>query len=354
VNHSHGTKVLVAMSGGVDSTTAAVLLLEKGYPCAGVTLKLCAGKTGGDNHDAINDAQQAAGQLGIPHTVLDFTEAFQDKVISHFIESYEKGLTPNPCVECNLNIKFGRLFEELPQLDCGLLATGHYAQVEKSGSRWLLKKAADPKKDQSYVLFTLSQEVLSRVHFPLGALSKSEVREIASSRKLGNAKKGESQDICFVPDGDYANFIELYTGKHYPAGNILDPEGKILGAHRGIIRYTIGQRRGLGVALNTPVYVCAKDVIRNTVTLGSEENLYSKTLTAEKINLITCENLEKPLRVMVKTRYQQTERPALVRQTGTDELYVEFDEAQRAITPGQAAVLYDGDIVVGGGIIKSA
>jgi len=257
-------------------------------------------------------------------------------------------------VNCNKNIKFGRLFFELGQFDCGFLATGHYALVEKSGSRWLLKKAIDQKKDQSYVLFSLDQEILSRVFFPLGALTKNEVREIALTRNLVNAKKGESQDICFVPDGDYGNFIEAYTGKSYPRGDILDLEGKVLGSHRGLIRYTLGQRRGLGVAVNEPIYVCAKDIKSNTVTLGPENALYSKTLAANNINFIACDNIEKPLRVMVKTRYLQAERPAWVVQTAADEMFIEFDEAQRALTPGQAAVLYDGDIVVGGGIIKTA
>ena len=336
------------MSGGVDSSVTAALLLEEGRLCKGVTLKLFDKAWNG-----IIDARLAAEKLGITHSVLDFSETFRGKVIRYFIESYEQGLTPNPCVTCNRFIKFGRLFSEISFLDCGSLATGHYAQVEKSGSRFLLKKAVDAKKDQSYVLFTLNQETLARICFPLGALTKKEVREIALMRNLVNAKKEESQDICFVPDGDYGAFIETYTGKYYPHGDILDPEGNVIGVHRGIVRYTLGQRRGLGVAMNHPIYVSAKDVTSNTVTLGPESSLYSKTLRAGNINLIACENLEKPLKVNVKTRYLQAERPAWVVQTGADEIRVDFDEAQRAITPGQAAVLYDGDIVVGGGIIKA-
>jgi len=341
-------KALVAMSGGVDSSVAAVLMLDKGYQCVGVTMKLC----GGNDKD-VSDAREAAARLGIPHEALDFTGDFREKVIEPFIESYEHGDTPNPCVYCNRSIKFGCLFSRAGQLGCNCLATGHYAQTGKSGSRWLLKKAADQKKDQSYVLYTLSQEILAGICFPLGNLAKSEVREIARQRGFPNADKRESQDICFVPNGDYGAFIEQYTGKQYAAGDILDISGKVIGRHRGLVRYTLGQRRGLGVAANHPVYVAAKDTARNTVTLGPESALYSKTLIAESINLIACENLEKPMRVMVKTRYLQQEKPARAVQTGPDEIRIEFEEDQRAITPGQAAVLYDGDIVVGGGIIRS-
>jgi len=341
-------KALVAMSGGVDSSVAAALMLEKGYQCIGVTLRLhdC-DETGAD------DARQTAEKLGIPHYVLDFTGDFGREVIRPFIESYEQGLTPNPCVTCNRHIKFGRLFSRAGELGCELLATGHYAQTEKSGSRCLLKKAADPKKDQSYVLYTLDQEKLARICFPLGSLTKSEVREFAEGRGFVNAHREESQDICFVPDGDYGAFMEARTGKHYPPGDILDMSGKVIGRHRGLVRYTLGQRRGLGVAANQPVYVSAKDTARNTVTLGPESSLYSKTLRAGSINLIACETMEKPMRVKVKTRYLQTEKPAWAVQTGPDEIRVEFDEGQRAVTPGQSAVLYDGDIVVGGGIIRS-
>ena len=343
------------MSGGVDSSVAASLLIEKGLRCKGVTLKLFdnANSMADGKASGLDDARQTADKLGIAHSVLDYTETFREKVILSFIESYEHGLTPNPCVACNRNIKFGRLLSEICHLDCGALATGHYAQVEKSGSRWLLKKAIDQKKDQSYVLFSLDQEALARVCFPLGVLTKSEVREIAVSRNLTNAGKAESQDICFVPDGDYGAFMEAFTGKRYPHGNILNQEGTVIGSHRGIVRYTLGQRRGLGVAINRPLYVCAKDAQHNTVTLGPENSLYSKTLNAYRINLIACENMEKPLRVKVKTRYLQTEKPAWAVQTGDDEIRVDFDEAQRALTPGQAAVFYDGDIVIGGGIIKA-
>jgi tRNA-specific 2-thiouridylase len=342
-------KALVAMSGGVDSSAAAALTLEAGRECLGVTLLLY-----GDSETDVNDARKAAAGLGIEHSTLDFSEQFRNEVIRRFIGAYENGLTPNPCVDCNRYIKFGRLFEEAPRLGCDILVTGHYARIEKSGSRYLLRKAADPKKDQSYVLYSLSREVLSRVSFPLGNLSKSAVREIALERGLVNAEKRESQDICFVPDGDYGGFMERYTAKQYPEGDILDLRGNVIGRHRGLVRYTLGQRRGLGVAANEPVYVSAKDTSRNTITLGPENSLYTKTLTADRINLIACESLEKPLRVKVKTRYLQQEKPALAVQTGPDEIRVDFDDFERAVTPGQSVVLYDGDIVVGGGIIKSA
>ena len=341
-------KALVAMSGGVDSSVAAALMLESGCLCTGATLRLC------DNGGAdLDDAKQAADKLGIPHRVLDFTAAFRDKVIQPFIETYEAGATPNPCVNCNRYIKFAfPLFRaDVPDFD--FFATGHYAQTERSGSRWLLKKAADLKKDQSYVLFSLDQETLARARFPLGGLSKSEVREIAASRGFVNAGKEESQDICFVPGGDYGAFMEQYAGKRYDEGDILDLAGNVIGRHKGHVRYTLGQRRGLGVAANEPVYVAAKDAARNTITLGPESSLYSKALIMDRINLIACERLEKPMRVKVRTRYLQQEHSALAVQTAADEIRVDFDEGQRALTPGQAAVLYDGDIVVGGGIILS-
>ena len=338
-------KALAAMSGGVDSSVAAALLLDKGFNCTGVTLKLC-GAAG------VNDARQAAENLGIPHRVLDLSGLFCDEVIRRFVETYEKGGTPNPCIFCNRYVKFAFPLYEAQGLDFGIFCTGHYAQTERSGSRLLLKKAADRKKDQSYVLYTLTQAQLERCFFPLGGLLKSEVRKIAEERGFLNAGKEESQDICFVPDGDYGAFMERYAGRAYPQGDILDQDGKFLGRHRGHVRYTLGQRRGLGVALNEPVYVSAKDALKNTITLGPERSLYSKTLFAGGINLIACESLEKPVRVKVKTRYLQAENPAWAIQTGEDEIKLEFDEPQRAVTPGQSAVLYDGDIVVGGGIIK--
>ena len=340
-------KALVAMSGGVDSSVAAYLAGEKGYSCTGFTLRLY-----DNNGSDPKDAQKAAEKLNIAHHLLDFRDIFKSKVIVPFIETYEMGETPNPCIICNRYVKFAFpvLWEHGFIFD--FFITGHYAQTEKSGSRWLLKKAADPKKDQSYVLYNLGQEQLALCFFPLGGFTKNQVREIEDANGLSNAKKGESQDICFVPDGDYAGFMERYTGKTYSQGEILDVNGNLLGYHSGHVRYTLGQRRGLGVALNEPVYVCAKNAVSNSVTLGPESALYSKTLIADNINLIACEKLEKPIKFTVKTRYHQADHPAWVEQTAPDEFKVTFDESQRALTPGQAAVLYDGDIVVGGGIIR--
>jgi tRNA-specific 2-thiouridylase len=364
-------KAVIAMSGGVDSSAAAALMIQEGYDCIGVTLKLyTTEESGGDGAGTggeakahrgccsladVNDARQVAHKLGMPHYVLNFTEAFRKEVIGRFIETYEKGGTPNPCIDCNRFIKFDLLLFRANQLDFDLLVTGHYAQVEKDpvSGRYLLKKSVDAKKDQSYVLYCLTQEQLARTRFPLGGLTKPEVRELAEAKGFINANKQDSQDICFVPDGDYGAFMERYTGKEYPEGDIVDLEGRIVGRHRGIVRYTLGQRRGLGVAMNDPVYVAAKDMARNTVTLGPEASLYTKALTATNINLIACERIDSPLRVRVKTRYLQQERPAAVEQTSPDEIRVTFDEPQRAVTPGQAAVLYDGGIVVGGGTIIS-
>jgi tRNA-uridine 2-sulfurtransferase len=346
-------KAIIAMSGGVDSSVAAALMLERGFKCVGITLKLYNGESRCCSLADVNDARNAAFSLGMDHYVLNFTEEFDRQVIRHFIETYEQGATPNPCIECNRSIKFNLLLLRTLQLDFDILVTGHYARVtqDTASGRYLLQKALDEKKDQSYVLYCLTQQQLQRACFPLGELTKNEVRKIAAEKKLGNAAKSESQDICFVPDGDYGNFIEKYTGKEYPHGSIIDLDGKTIGAHGGIIRYTIGQRRGLGVAANIPVYVTAKSTADNTVTLGPDAALFSKSLTANNINLIACADIKKPMRVTVKTRYLQTAQSAVAEQTGENTLHIEFDVPQRAITPGQAAVMYDGDIVVGGGTI---
>ena len=345
-------RALIAMSGGVDSAVAALLMQKAGYDCTGVTMKLIAnGGTKCCSPDHLNDARDAAQKLGIPHNALDFTKDFTRHVIEPFIAAYEQGLTPNPCIECNRHLKFSLLLRHALETKAETLVTGHYARIEQSGSRWLLKKGADPQKDQSYVLYMMSQEDLSHILFPLGDLTKSTVREIAAAHGLSNANKTESQDICFVEGDDYASFIEAYTGKTYPKGDITDVNGTVLGRHRGLIRYTLGQRRGTGVACNVPVYVSAKNMETNTLVIGEESSLYSKSFEASRVNLIACENLSQPLHLGIKTRYLQKESYAMVTQTAPDTVHVEFDDPQRAVTPGQSAVFYDGEVVVGGGTI---
>ncbi|MDR2796473.1 MAG: tRNA 2-thiouridine(34) synthase MnmA [Spirochaetaceae bacterium] len=355
-------KALAAMSGGVDSSVAAFLMKQAGWDCIGATMKLfdgedeglSAGKTKKSccSLDDVNDARDVAYRLNIPHYVLNLKDDFRKNVIERFIKIYESGGTPNPCIDCNRFIKFNSLLFRAHQLEYDCLVTGHYARIEKSGDRFLLKKSADERKDQSYVLYAMTQEQLRSAAFPLGAMRKEDVRQIAAEQGFINAAKQDSQDICFVPDGDYGAFMERYSGKMYPAGNIIDSAGNILGRHGGFVRYTIGQRRGLGISSASPLYVSAKSKKDNTVTLGPETELYSKVLTACGVNLIACGSLERPARVSVKTRYMQLEQPALVEQTGADLIRIEFDEPQRAVTPGQAAVLYDGGYVVGGGTIR--
>jgi len=351
------------MSGGVDSSVAAALMIEEGCYCVGATFKLyteqsaCFGTRLSEgaccSPQDISDAKTVAARLGIPHYVLDFTEEFENGVIRRFVETYGQGATPNPCIDCNRYVKFNLDLLRASLDDFDFIATGHYARVKRdpASGRFLLHKSRDEKKDQTYVLYCLSQRELEHARFPLGEFSKQQVRKIAEEKNFVNNAKAESQDICFVPDGNYGDFIESYTGKSWPAGDIVDLWGNVLGRHRGLIRYTIGQRRGLGVAANVPLYVAGKSVCDNTVTLGPDESLYRKSLVAKGINLIACAKLDGPIRVAVKTRYLQSEQAAVVEQTGEDELRVEFDSPQRAITPGQAAVMYDGDVVVGGGTI---
>jgi tRNA-specific 2-thiouridylase len=283
--------------------------------------------------------------------VFNFTSDFNRQVINKFILSYEAGLTPNPCIDCNRFLKFDKLLQRRKELGYDFVATGHYARVEFDGGRYLLKKAADETKDQSYVLYTLTQNQLAHTLFPLGNLRKTQVREIAQVNGFVNAKKHDSQDICFVINGDYAGFLEQYTGKSCEAGDFIDTSGHVLGRHRGFIRYTIGQRRGLGLSFPQPMYVLAKNMSDNTVTLGTESGLYSQSLIAADLNFISCEHLERPTRLKAKVRYRQAEQWATAQQIDTDKLLVTFDAPQRAITSGQAVVLYDGDVVVGGGTI---
>ncbi len=353
-------KALIAMSGGVDSSVAAFLMKEAGCDCIGATMKLY------QNNDIridkehtccslddIADARAIASSLGMEHYVMNFSEHFKEKVLDKFVHCYECGMTPNPCVDCNRHLKFEYLFRQAETFGCDFVVTGHYARIayDETRGRFLLKKAVDTKKDQSYVLYSLTQEQLSHAWFPLGEMQKEQIRTLAESHGFVNAKKRDSQDICFVPDGNYAAFIEEYTGRQYPEGDFVDMDGNILGRHKGIIRYTIGQRKGLGLSLKEPMYVMDVDAKRNVVVLGRDKDLFSKRLVADNINLISVEQLTEPVRVTAKVRYRHTEAPATASILPDGRLEVIFDTLQRAITKGQAVVLYDGDIVVGGGTI---
>ena len=343
-----GETVILGMSGGVDSSVAALLLKEQGYRVIGVTLHLL---ENGSETEA-EDARRVAQSLGLSHKTVSFSDIFRREVMDRFAECYIRGETPNPCIDCNRYIKFGKMMEYAA--DCGAekIATGHYARIcRDEGGRYLLKKAADPHKDQSYVLYSLTQQQLSRAVFPLGEYRKEEIRELAEKHHLINANKRDSQDICFVPDGDYATFIERHTGRCFPDGDFLDMQGNRLGTHRGIIRYTVGQRKGLGIALGKPAFVCRKDVAANAVILGDNEQLFSKTLTARDVNWIACDPPDVPIRVTAKIRYGQAEQSAVATVLEDGRMRVDFDTPQRAVALGQSVVLYDGDTVVGGGII---
>ena len=354
-------KALIAMSGGVDSSVAAWLLKNSGYDCVGAMMKLYTNEgIGADRENGCcslqdaEDARAVAFRLDIPFYVFNFTACFAEQVIRRFIHAYQNGLTPNPCIDCNRYLKFERFARRAREIDCDYMATGHYARIERDHERWLLKKGADASKDQSYVLYAMTQTQLSRTLFPLGGLTKAKVREIAAAQGFINAKKRDSQDICFVPDGDYAGFIQRHTEKTSIKGRIVDTNGHALGEHKGIFHYTVGQRRGLGLAAAEPMYVCSVCPESNTVIVGPHDQLYTKTLIARDINLIPMERLDAPLQVGAKIRYRHPEQPATVWQLDADTLRVEFDSPQRAITTGQAVVLYDGDTVIGGATITSA
>ena len=348
-------KALIAMSGGVDSSVAAACMTEAGYDCVGVTMRL---HDYGNSCGAASEAEDAAGvarQLGFPFEILDCREGFETHVIGRFVAAYEAGDTPNPCIECNRHMKFSHLMEYAARQGCDTVVTGHYARVEYDGAsgKYQLKKAKNLAKDQSYVLYFLTQEQLAHIRFPLGEMpDKDTVRARAAEYGFASAGKKDSQDICFIPDGKYADFIRRRTGREYPAGDFVDGEGKVLGRHKGLIGYTIGQRKGLGLALPAPLYVRRKCMEDNTVLLTPESELYTDTLIAEHFNWVSGVIPTTPVRVTAKTRYSAKEAPATVTALPDGRAQVVFDTPQRAITEGQAVVLYDGDLVVGGGTIR--
>ncbi len=347
-------KALVAMSGGVDSALAAKMTLDAGYEAVGCMMKLHAEGASCGSADEAAGAQAVADRLGMPFAVVEYTADFEREVIGRFIDDYTRGRTPNPCIFCNKAMKFECLYRAARAGGCDILVTGHYARVEYDEARgkWLLKKAKNLQKDQTYVLYFLTQEQLAHIRFPLGEMaSKDEVRRLAAESGFPNAQKRDSQDICFVPDGKYADFIRRRTGEDYPVGDFVDTDGRVLGQHKGLIQYTIGQRKGLGLALPAPLYVLKKDMANNTVILAPETALYTRRLWAEEFSFVSGETPTAPLRAWARTRYSAKEAPATVTVCADGRVEVLFDEPQRAVTTGQAVVLYDGDEVLGGGTI---
>jgi len=340
-------KVMIGMSGGVDSSVSAHLLLKEGYEVAGVTLLLCKGAE--ETNSA--DAKAVCDRLDIEHFTFDLQKEFSDFVISDFTSQYINGKTPNPCLVCNKYIKFGEMIKIAEANGYDKIATGHYARIKEENGRYLLLRAKDLSKDQSYVLYMLTQNQLSKSVFPLGEYEKSEIREMAQNNGFINANRPDSQDICFVPDGDYASFIEQNTGFMSQEGDYVDINGSVLGKHKGVIHYTLGQRKGLGIALGKPQFVIDKNSESNRVVLGDEEHLFSKEVWVKEVNFIPFDKLEKEMRVTAKLRYRHNAQPATIYPLENDGVKIVFDQPQRAASPRQAAVFYDGDIVVGGGII---
>ena len=351
-----GKKALIAMSGGVDSSVAAYLMKEAGYDCIGVTMKLYDNEDIGMEQEKtccslsdIEEARSVAVKLGIPYYVFNFKADFKEKVIDNFIESYRCGMTPNPCIECNRHLKFAHLWQKARELQCDVVVTGHYARITEDGQGYHLLKGKDSAKDQSYVLYSLTQEQLAHTCFPLGGYTKEEIRRIAEEQGFFNAAKKDSQDICFIPDGDYRSFIEKTTGQSSQPGDFVDKDGNVLGTHKGYYCYTIGQRRGLGISAPQSLYVTEIRPEENKVVLGSNDDLFHSHLTADNFNWI--EEVRPDEVIKARIRYHQVEKEATARVTQDGRVEVDFLEPQRAITKGQSVVLYRGDAVVGGGRI---
>ena len=355
-----GKKVVVGMSGGVDSSVAAYLLKKQGYEVIGVTMQIwqdeeraveeenggCCGLS------AVDDARRVAAALDIPYYVMNFKKEFKENVIDYFIDEYLHGRTPNPCIACNRYVKWESLLKRSMDIGADYIATGHYARIEKlPNGRYSLKRSATLAKDQTYALYNLTQEQLARTLMPVGEYSKDEVREMAEKINLRVANKPDSQDICFVPDGDYAGFIERTLDAELPTGNFVTLDGKVLGKHKGITHYTVGQRKGLGLALGYPAFVIEIRPETNEVVIGTNEDSMSNYVRANKLNFMSIPDLTEPMRVFAKIRYNHKGAWCTIEKTGEDEILCTFEEPQRAITPGQAVVFYDGDYVLGGGTI---
>jgi tRNA-specific 2-thiouridylase len=358
-------RVVVAMSGGVDSAVAAAILKEEGYQVIGVTMQVWPRDKQADDANrfggccgisAVEDAKRVAFKLGIPHYVMNFRDIFAQRVIADFCHEYSLGRTPNPCIRCNQYIKFDALLERAKKLGAEFVATGHHARVDKDETkgRYLLKKGADQAKDQSYVLYTLTQEQLGHTLLPIGNFTKQRVREIAGELGLPVAAKPESQEICFIPDNNYPNFLKEHIPEAVKPGPILDKQGNILGEHRGMLFYTIGQHKRLGISAKERLYVTAIDRQRNTIIVGSKQEVYSRELIATGLNWIAFDELRQPMIIKAKVRYRHQEAEARVTPLNEAKAYVKFNQPEFAITPGQAVVLYDGDIVIGGGVIEQA
>lgn len=356
-----GKKVMLGMSGGVDSSVAAALLLDKGYEVIGVTLKIWSDdetelkntSEGCCSLYAVDDARKVANTLNIPYYVLNFKDIFQEKVIDYFKYEYLRGRTPNPCIACNKHIKFHAMLDKAVSMGFDYIATGHYARIEydKDKNRYLLKKSITAQKDQTYALYSMTQQQLAKTLMPVGDYEKGRIREIAKQLGLSVSSKPDSQEICFIEDNNYSKFICENTTEEINPGNFVDTKGNILGRHKGIVHYTVGQRKGLGMAFGKPMYVVSIDVEENKVVLGDENEVFSDYLIASDVNLISIEQLNSELRVKAKIRYSSKESDAVIYPLSNNRVKVVFDEPQRAVTPGQSVVFYDNYTIVGGGVI---